>query len=137
MSRGKENNYVPLSNGERTPSPNRLLKWKDKLTIKVEIENDIGVTKEKSSLRYSLNLQPPSFSLMCRKRQFLEFFEFFNQSNMDTDPSEVHPCYSGDLQNGIPFFLLGHVRQKTIWSLYVSHPYYPLFFKKLGLFCLK
>ena len=44
LSGGNENNYGPLSNGERTASPNRLLKWKNRLTIKVEIENDIVVT---------------------------------------------------------------------------------------------
>jgi len=62
---------------------------------------------------------------------------------MYTGPGEVHIktlCYSGDLQNGITFSigsllsLEKYVRQKTIWSLYVSHPFYPLFSKNLVFF---
>ena len=58
-------------------------------------------------------------------------------------------CYSGDFQNGITFFLLGslekYVTTKFLLCLFsnffvslsVSHPFYLLFSKNVGLFCLK
>ena len=62
------------------------------------------------------------------------------------------PCYSGGLQNGITFFLLGPCWvwksmldksfhfvcfPKHFWSLSVSHPFYPLFSKNVVIFWLK